>query len=119
MKGEEQKLLELFGRLGEEQQDRLIAFAEFLTAGAPGGAAPTAPLAIPRPAGETVTMAIRRLTRTYPMLDRRRLMAETSQFMAQHALEGRPAVEVIDELEKVFAQHYRNMQERGGRRDEG
>ena len=66
-----------------------------------------------------VTMAIRRLVRTYPMLDPKRLMAEASQFMAQHALNGRPAVEVIDELEKVFARHYQGMLERGARRDEG
>src|SRR5882672_1152174 len=31
MKGEEKKLLELFGRLASEQQDKLIAFAEFLS----------------------------------------------------------------------------------------
>jgi hypothetical protein len=103
----EKKLLELFERLAPEQQDSLIAFAEFL-GGSESDAAGAAsePVAIPRPDGETVPMAIRRLVRTYPMLDRRRLMAEASQFMAQHALEGRPAHEVIDELEKVFARHY-------------
>jgi hypothetical protein len=106
----EKQLLDLFERLAPEQQDRLIAFAEFLggsesdTAGAA-----SEPVAIPRPDGETVPMAIRRLVRTFPMLDRKRLMAEASQFMAQHALEGRPAHEVIDELEAVFARHYRNM----------
>lgn len=107
---EEKKLLELFERLAPEQQDRLIAFAEFL-GGSESDAAGAAsePVAIPRPDGETVPMAIRRLVRTYPMLDRGRLMAEASQFMAQHALEGRPAHEVIDELEAVFARHYRNM----------
>ena len=51
-------------------------------------------------------MAIRRLVRIYPMLDRKRLMVDASRFMAQHALNGRPAHEVIDELEKVFARHY-------------
>jgi hypothetical protein len=53
-----------------------------------------------------VTTAIRRLVRTYPMLDRRKLMAEASEFMAQHALQGRPAGEVIDELDALFARHY-------------
>ena len=106
MKGEERKLLDLFERLAPEQQDKLITFAEFLNGNAQDAAAASEPLAIPRPAGETVTMAIRRLTRTYPMLDRRKLMAEASQFMAQHALEGREAAAVIDELEAVFARHY-------------
>ena len=118
MRGEESKLLELFGTLAPEQQDKLIAFAEFLTAGAPDGTVPAAPLSIPRPDGETVTMAIRRLTRTYPMLDRRRLMAETSQFMAQHALEGRAASEVIDDIEAVFARHYQREKEKGKREKE-
>ena len=106
----EKKLLELFERLAPEQQDRLIAFAEFLGGSeADAAGAASEPVAIPRPDGETVPMAIRRLVRAYPMLDRRRLMAEASQFMAQHALEGRPAHEVIDELEAVFARHYQIM----------
>jgi hypothetical protein len=109
VKGEEQKLLKLFGRLGEEQQDKLIAFAEFLAAGTPEPGGAGEPLAIARPAGESVMLAIRRLVRTYPMLDRRDLMGEASRFMAQHAIGGRPATEVIDELEAVFARHYKSM----------
>jgi hypothetical protein len=100
----ETQLLELFGRLSREQQDKLIAFAEFLDGRDSGQAG--VPVAIPRPEGETVTTAIRRLVRTYPMLDRRRLMGEASKFMAQHALNGRPAGEVIDELEALFVRHY-------------
>ncbi len=110
MKGEEKKLLDLFERLAPEQQDGLIAFAEFLGGSAsPAAGTASEPVAIPRPDGERVTMAIRRLVRSYPMLDRKRLMAEASQFMAQHALEGRAAREVIDELEAVFARHYQKM----------
>ena len=108
-KGEERRLLDLFERLAPEQQDRLIAFAEFLDGRAPDPAAAAALVAIPRAPGETVTMAIRRLTRAYPMLDRRKLMTEASRFMAQHALEGREASEVIDELEALFARHYKSM----------
>ena len=89
-------------------QEKLVAFAEFLGEREPG--AVDEPLPLPRPAGETVTLAIRRLVQTYPMLDRRKLMGEAAQFMAQHALERRPAREVIDDLEAVFARHY---QQRG------
>lgn len=107
---DEEKLLDLFERLAPEQQDGLIAFAEFLAGRPPDGLdLARVPMAVPRPDGETVTMAIRRLVRTYPMLDRRRLMVEASRFMAQHALEGRAAAEVIDELELVFSRHYRRM----------
>jgi len=113
MNGEERRLMELFGRLGEEQQDRLIAFAEFLSAAAPEAGGAGEPVPIPRPAGETVTLAIRRLVRSYPMLDRRRLMGEASRFLAQHALEGRPAGEVIDDLEAVFTRHYQQFKAEG------
>ena len=71
---EEERLLDLFDRLAPEQQDGLIAFAEFLAGKPPEGAdLGREPLAVSRPEVETVTMAIRRLVQTYPMLDRRRL----------------------------------------------
>jgi len=107
MKGEERKLLQIFEQLVPEQQDKLMEFAEFLAVSDAGRDDPTAaaPEMLPRPADETVTMAIRRLVRAYPMLDRRRLMAEASRFLAEHALQGRAAGEVIDDLEAVFAAH--------------
>ena len=119
MRVKDRKLLDLFEQLAPEQQERLIAFAEFLSGGVTEpDSANREPAAIPRPEDETVTMAIRRLVRTYPMLDRRKLMVEASEFMAQHALQGRPAAEVIDELENLFVRHFEKLK-RGGRRDEG
>src|SRR5688572_18351423 len=110
MKLEEQNLLEIFERLAPAQQDMLISFAEFLTARSDEpGAAPGEPAFMPRPAEETVTLAIRRLLRTYPMLDRSKLMAEAAQVMARRALEGRGAREVIDDLEALFARHYQRI----------
>lgn len=109
----DRKLLDLFERLAPEQQDRLIAFAEFLADDVPGASRPDP---VPRPERETVTMAIRRLVRSYPMLDRRKLMAEASRLMAQHALEGRAAAGVIDDLEAVFARHYEQLKSKGDNR---
>jgi len=115
MKSEERKLLGIFERLAPDQQDKLIEFAEFLTVSDAGRDDPAAaaPEILPRPADESVTMAIRRLVRSYPMLDRRGLMAEASQFLAEHALRGRPAHEVIDELEVVFSRHYEGHKSTG------
>jgi hypothetical protein len=110
--GAEKALLELFGRLASGQQGKLLAFAEFLAAQAPA-AGNGKPAVIPRPGRETVTMAIRRLVQSYPMLDRKHLMAEASPLMAQHALEGRAASEVIDDLEAVFARHYEQQKSKG------
>jgi hypothetical protein len=50
--------------------------------------------------------AIKRLMATYPMLDRDKLLHETSGHMTRHVIHGKPAAEVIDELEAMFAQHY-------------
>ena len=109
----ESRLLDLFDELTSEQQDKLIAFAEFLTVSAQEGPVAAEPVAIARPAAETVTMAIRRLAKSYPMLDRRRLMGEASQLLAQHALEGRPSAAVIDDLEALFSRQFEQHKAKG------
>ena len=111
----EGKLLELFDQLTSEQQDKLIAFAEFLIVNPASDSLVSEPLAIPRPAAETVTMAIRRLVRTYPMLERRRLMGEASQLLAQHVLQGRSSAAVIDDLEALFVVHYEHHRSKAER----
>jgi hypothetical protein len=106
---DEVRLLEIFRALSASDRHALQAYAEFLSVrgGTVGVDAVTAkPQPESRPEGESVVMAIRRLTRTYPMLDRRKLMGQTSQLMAEHALQGRAVVEVIEELELLFARHY-------------
>lgn len=107
MGGEHGKLLRLFGRLDEDRQETLLAFAEFLAAQPAESGAAAVVQRVPRPAEETVAMAIRRLRQTYPMLDRRRLMGDAARHLAQNALDGRDARVVIDELEIVFERHYR------------
>lgn len=104
----QQALLAAFGRLDERQQEMLLEFAAFMAARNAAAAPVMAlPQPEPRPAEESVVLAIKRLSRTYPQIDRRRLMGPTSQLMAQHALQGRAAAEVIDELEVLFELHYR------------
>ena len=110
--GADKDLLDLFGLLAPGQQDKLLAFAEILAARAPAAGNGKA-AAVPRPARETVTMAIRRLVRSYPMLDRRLLMAEASELVAQHALQGRAASEVIDDFEALFVRHYEQQKSKG------
>lgn len=106
---DEKRLGKLYRSLGPAQQEMLLAFAEFLAGREEAtGAAKEIPLpaAMPRPEQESVVKAIKRLMATYHMLDRRKLLPETSSFMTQHVMQGRPAREVIDELEIVFARHY-------------
>ncbi|GAB4511546.1 MAG: hypothetical protein Tsb0026_14680 [Sulfuricaulis sp.] len=115
----EKRLAEILQRLPAEQAQALLEFAEFLlmrhsiTGGKEGVITPAAkipaPVDIPRPADETVVKAVRRLRATYPMLDARKLLNQTSELMTQHIVQGREVVEVIEELEVLFRSHYEKL----------
>lgn len=115
----EKRLAEIVQRLPAAQAQALLDFAEFLSIrhGAvavgdrEGAAVPgiQEPLDIPRPAEETVVKAVKRLRATYPMLDARKLLNETSALMTQHVMQGRDKVEVIEELEILFRTHYKQL----------
>lgn len=118
MSGEGKKLLRLFRGLSDPRRQALFEYAEFLAArdAAEGlNAVPQEPLAIPRPEQESVVKAIQRLMSSYPMLDRNRLLHETSAQMTRHLVHGVPAVEVIDELEIIFRRHYQTRLEESGK----
>lgn len=109
MTADERRLLRLFRALPEVRRAGLLDYAEFLLARDRDSAdarTADAPLDIPRPARENVVKAIKRLTATYPMLDRGKLLHDTSALMTQHLVHGRAAEEVIDALEGVFRSHY-------------
>jgi hypothetical protein len=106
----EQKLLELYRGLPRDVADQLLTFAEFLAQrNTQTETIPMAPLEIPRPDEETVIGAVKRLSRTYPMLNKDAMLHETSGLVAQHLLHGRPATEVIDELESMFRHQYETL----------
>lgn len=106
MTHEQRRLFELFGRLDAVKQSSLLDYAEFLAARAAHGVAPR-PETAPRPDVETVVQAIKRLNRTYPMAQRHRLMPAVETLLAEHLMNNRPAPQVIDELEALFAAQYR------------
>ena len=115
----EDRLLDIFRQLGAANQSTLLVFAEFLATRSetvcdvkpPLRREVADPLAIPRPDKESVVAAVKRLSRTYPMLDKAKMLAETSDLVGQHVLQGRAAAEVIDELEAVFLRHYRTLKD--------
>lgn len=116
-----QRLARLCCGLSDADQHTLLAFAEFLAAGGRCAAArapsPDAnrdpePTPHPRPAQETVIAAIRRLTLTYPMLDRDPMLHETAALMTAHVLHGRSASQVVDDLEALFLRHYQDHRAR-------
>ncbi|MES9966842.1 MAG: Crp/Fnr family transcriptional regulator [Sedimenticola sp.] len=111
---DQRKLLKLFSALDEQARENLVAFAEFLAQREQAVEETTRivePLAIPRPEEESVIAAIKRLSETYPMLDRSTLFHETSSLMTSHVMQGREATEVIDELELLFQGKYQQLTE--------
>ena len=105
----EKQLLEVWRKLSDTDQQTVQNFSEFLLS--QSGAAeeesiPAEPLDIARPTEESVMAAIKRLTNTYPMINKDNMLNETSSLVAAHVIQGKDAVEVIDELEIVFRRHY-------------
>ena len=117
MASAEQQLTEHFRRLGAGDQATLLAFAAFLASRSP---APTVtvkaePVTIPEPeiiertAGESVVGALKRLAKSYPMLDKTEMLSATSDLVATTIMQGTDPVGVIDELEEIFSAHYEQL----------
>jgi len=111
-------LIELLDKLSASDLAALTRFAEFLSASprhlsgdaaAPAPAEIPEPESIPRPGEERVVAAVKRLSRTYYMLDKKKMLGVTSDLVTQHLLQGRDSSDVIDELEAIFEQEYRQL----------
>lgn len=103
------RLTRLFRTLAPADRATLLAFASFLAQRAAADTGPTmlrTPHELPRPETESVVGAIKRLTKTYDMLDHGHLFNDTSLLMSAHILQGRAATDVIDDLEALFERHY-------------
>jgi len=116
---EERKLISLFKTLESKDQQTLLKFAQFLSSPSnslsigeldsddPKPAEEVlVPVEIERPEKESVIKAIKRLNKTYPMIDKSALLDKTSSLMMDHIMKGREAVSVIDELETLFKEQY-------------
>jgi hypothetical protein len=114
LSAEQRRLLSLYGALSAQDRSSLLAFAEFLTTRegvAAGRQEPQALQRSPRPDEESVVAAMRRLSADFAMLDKGAILHEAAGLMAQHTMQGRPATEVIDELEGLFEREYQRYLE--------
>lgn len=122
MNEQERNLLAYFRKLSQPDAHTLLRFAAFLagdqTAAKMNNAlqdtvgSDTALTEIPkpqfieRPENERVVDALKRLAAVYPMLEKKKLLDKASTLVAQHVMFGKPAKDVIDEIEKLFAEAY-------------
>ena len=111
MNKSEKNLLNLYRDLPKDARSNLLDFAAFLAERYPPQVqVAQEPLDIPRPTEESVIAAVKRLSATYPMLNKDTMLHETSALVTQHLVQGRDAMDVIDELEEIFRQGYQSLQ---------
>jgi len=110
---QERKLVKVFKSLNSADKETLIAFSEFLHSRSSSlndiestSEVPDKPLVIERPETESVVAAIKRLTATYPMVNKDDILHPISNLMTSHIMQGKKAKDVIDELEQLFDDEY-------------
>jgi hypothetical protein len=121
MASAEQQLTAFFRQLTADDQLTLLRFAEFLAGRSSPGvvAVSREPVVVPepevieRPAGESVVAALKRLSKTYPMLDKTEMLSATSDLVAANIMQGTDAVEVVDQLEDIFRGLYEKLKSGG------
>ena len=118
---EERQLIKLYQSLNEADKNTVFAFASFLYSQSKEEAISSAevkepvsktPLNIARPDEESVIKAIKRLTNNYPMVDKEVILHPISGLMTSHIMQGRGAVEVIDDLEMLFLKEFKSLAEK-------
>lgn len=103
------RLLAAWRDLNDDQRRTLLAFAEFLAQRPPTEESPPIPqepLPIPKPDHESAVAALKRLKKTYPMIETdEKLLGEASGIL-MHKVMGTPDPEVITAMENLFADKY-------------
>ena len=118
----EKQLLHYYSSLNVSDKETLLTFAEFLSCRVTNEnldndninnkkkvnneVVQIIPLKIERPKTESVIHAIKRLTDTYPMIEKEKLLHSISDLMTAHMMQGKTAEIVIDELESLFFNEY-------------
>ncbi len=105
----EKKLKKTIELLNDKAQKSLLDFALFLASQEQNQKkipASVKPKFYPGEANETVIGALKRLQKIYSMINTNDIFNDASRLMTEHMMQGRDAVEVIAEMEQLFANHY-------------
>ena len=100
------RLKEIINALPEKHARQLLEFGEFLFQRHGEDRTKLAKQDITRPETESVVMAIKRLTQTYPMLEPTSLLTQTSEILSRNMVGGKSANDSIDMLEQLFQERY-------------
>lgn len=123
----ERKLCKLYKTLNDTDRSTLMKFAEFLALEAEQKQSSASgdtdkgkqhniiqkafpePKQIPAPENENVIKGIKRISAMYYMVDKSKMLDLTSTLMTEHLMQGRPAKEIIADVEQGFKQEYDKM----------
>ncbi|WP_130472248.1 Crp/Fnr family transcriptional regulator [Candidatus Magnetaquicoccus inordinatus] len=107
---ERNRLLSAWQKLAKEEQRTVRLFAEFLAQQSSTALSqqeiPQEPLSIPKPEHESAVLAMKRLKKSYPMIEADFSLLETASQLLLKRIMGTPDAEVIAELEELFAKRY-------------
>ena len=105
-----QTLIDLYESMDEKRKLSLCDFADFLFAkSGPVLKEVPPPEKVERPQTETVVGAVKRLKGKYFMIESMTVFSAASVLMTDHMVKGRDVVEVIDEMEILFEDAYKNL----------
>lgn len=123
----ERKLCKLYKALDDADRSTLMKFAEFLLLEAEQKQSNTSqdndtgkqhkltqeafpkPKRIPAPENENVIKGIKRVSAMYYMVDKSKMFDLTSTLMTEHLMQGRPAKDILVDVEQAFKQEYDKM----------
>jgi len=112
MKVIEKKLLHLYRDMTDDDQHALLRYAEFLSERQEEESVEIEePTFISAKENESVVGALKRLSASYPMLDKAKMLDQTSTLMSDHLLRGKAKEDVIQEFEVLFAEEYKKLRE--------
>jgi len=110
----EKKLLQSYRVLNDEDKLALLKFSAFLAQNSSltdktQFTQLEEPKQIEAKENESVVGALKRLSESYPMIEKSTLLDEASNLMSQHVLQGRAKKDVIIELEQLFQTRYQKI----------
>ena len=115
---EQKRLLAAWRQLGKDDQRTVRLFAEFLHQQTERGSTeksvsiPQTPQRIPKPEKESAVLALKRLKKSYPMIEADFSLLEDASQLLMKKVMGTADEEVVAELETLFARRYQEWKEK-------
>lgn len=110
MDPEQKRLMSIWRSLSQSDRNTLLLFAKFLKHQAGDEedqeVVSQHPISLPKPPGESAVLALKRLKKSYPMIDTDMSMLDEATRLIMQKVMGAEDAVVIEQLEKLFENRY-------------